>query len=273
MSVTNAISGIIVVGALLQIGQGVATGGSVVTGLAAVAIPARQHQRLRRLRGDAPHAGDVLAQLTLPRPPRAAPDSRLIGRIACSPLRPLPLRPTSSRPCCSSWPWPGCPGTRRRGSGNSFGMAGMAVALVATIALAVGRHLEPLGLRPAGRRDGDRRRDRPVAGPRGRDDRDARADRAAALVRRPGRGAGGLERLPVTSSATSPDSEAGRAERAGPARHPLRRGLHRRVHRRRHVHRVDRGEPQALGAHQVDAADAARQELPQRRGAGACSSR
>jgi NAD(P) transhydrogenase subunit alpha len=38
MSVTNAISGIIVVGALLQIGQGVYTGGSVVTILATVAI-------------------------------------------------------------------------------------------------------------------------------------------------------------------------------------------------------------------------------------------
>jgi NAD(P) transhydrogenase subunit beta len=31
-------------------------------------------------------------------------------------------------------------------SGNTFGMAGMAVALIATIALAVSRHIEPLGL-------------------------------------------------------------------------------------------------------------------------------
>ena len=31
-------------------------------------------------------------------------------------------------------------------SGNSFGMAGMAVALVATIALAISRHIEPLGI-------------------------------------------------------------------------------------------------------------------------------
>jgi NAD(P) transhydrogenase subunit alpha len=38
MSVTNAISGIIVVGALLQIGHGIYTGGAVVTGLATVAI-------------------------------------------------------------------------------------------------------------------------------------------------------------------------------------------------------------------------------------------
>ena len=30
-------------------------------------------------------------------------------------------------------------------AGNSFGIAGMAVALVATIALALARHIEPLG--------------------------------------------------------------------------------------------------------------------------------
>src|SRR6201746_1373281 len=31
-------------------------------------------------------------------------------------------------------------------SGNTFGMAGMAVALIATIALAISRHIEPLGI-------------------------------------------------------------------------------------------------------------------------------
>ncbi len=59
------------------------------------------------------------------------------------------------------------------------------------------------------------------------------------------------------------------ARRRGPARHPLRRGVHRRLHRRGHLHRVDRGQPQAVGAHQVQPADAAGQELPQRRRAGA----
>ena len=39
-------------------------------------------------------------------------------------------------------------------AGNTFGMAGMAIALVATIALALARHIEPLGVGPAGRRDG-----------------------------------------------------------------------------------------------------------------------
>ncbi len=60
MSVTNAISGIIVVGALLQIGHGDA----VITVAGLRRDPARQHQRLRRLRGDAPHAGHVLEELT-----------------------------------------------------------------------------------------------------------------------------------------------------------------------------------------------------------------
>ena len=49
----------------------------------------------------------------------------------------------------------------------------------------------------------DRRRDRPVAGPRGRDDRHARADRAAAQLRRPRRRAGRLERLPRRSRPTA----------------------------------------------------------------------
>ena len=85
-------------------------------------------------------------------------------------------------------------------------MVGMAIALVATI------RSWPLDRRPCrptdDRRslpvtlvlilvaDGDRRRDRRVAGPHGRDDRDARADRDAAQLRRPGRRAGRLQLLP-----------------------------------------------------------------------------
>ena len=67
-------------------------------------------------------------------------------------------------------------------AGNTFGMAGMAVALVATIALAHQPPHRAAGHRPAGRRDGDRCRDRTVARPRRRDDRHARTDRAAALA-------------------------------------------------------------------------------------------
>ncbi len=61
MSVTNAISGIIVVGALLQIGHGDAADHR--TGVRR--DPAGQHQRLRWLRGDPPDARHVLEKLTV----------------------------------------------------------------------------------------------------------------------------------------------------------------------------------------------------------------
>ena len=56
MSVTNAISGIIVVGALLQIGHDDAA----ITALVVRRDPAGQHQHLRWLRRDPPHARHVL---------------------------------------------------------------------------------------------------------------------------------------------------------------------------------------------------------------------
>ena len=56
MSVTNAISGIIVVGALLQIGQD----DTVIRVAVVRGHPAGQHQHLRRLRRDPPHARHVL---------------------------------------------------------------------------------------------------------------------------------------------------------------------------------------------------------------------
>ena len=60
MSVTNAISGIIVVGALLQIGHGDAGDHRAVDG----GDPAGLHQRVRWLRGDPPDARHVLPVLT-----------------------------------------------------------------------------------------------------------------------------------------------------------------------------------------------------------------
>ena len=59
MSVTNAISGIIVVGALLQIGHADA----VVTVTVVRRNPAGQHQRLRWVRGDPTDARHVLQKL------------------------------------------------------------------------------------------------------------------------------------------------------------------------------------------------------------------
>ena len=120
MSVTNAISGIIVVGALLQIGQG----DTAVTVLAFVAILLAQHQHLRRLRGDPPHARDVLPQLmtgrddlsdrTAVEPQAAYIVAALLFILALAGLS----KHETARP------------------GNVFGIAGMAVALAATIGLA-----------------------------------------------------------------------------------------------------------------------------------------
>ncbi len=152
-------------------------------------------------------------------------------------------------------------------AGNTFGIAGMAVALIATIALALARHIEPLGL--------------------------------ALLVGAMAIGAAiGLWRAKVVEMTGMPELIAllhsfvglaavlvgwngylhvegdcrgrrSRGTRRGRhARHPLGRGRHRRLHRRGDVHRFDRRQPQALGAHQVRADDAARQEHPQRRRAG-----
>ena len=145
-------------------------------------------------------------------------------------------------------------------SGNTFGMAGMAIALVATVGLAAARR----HLRGRYRADGDRRghrcRDRDSARPDCGHDRHARADRAAAQLRRSGRGAGRLGRLPGRGG----QERSARGRRIAAA-HPPRRGVHRRVHRRGHLHRFDRGVPQAVGAHQVASAHAARAQLPQRR--------
>ena len=60
MSVTNAISGIIVVGALLQIGHGDTT----ITALVVRRDPSRQHQRVRWFRRDPSHALHVLQELS-----------------------------------------------------------------------------------------------------------------------------------------------------------------------------------------------------------------
>ena len=105
------------------------------------------------------------------------------------------------RRCCSSSAWPGCPGTRPRRPATRFGIAGMAIALAATIGLAT-RSISGIGLTLLvvamliGAAIGLWR------ARAGRDDRHARADRDAAQLRRPGRRAGRLERLPRRSRPT-----------------------------------------------------------------------
>ena len=124
MSVTNAISGIIVVGALLQIGHGDA----VITALAVRRDPARQHQRLRRLRGDPPHARHVLQELTRDDHRESAATA---AYIVAALLFILALAGLSKHETAKA--------------GNTFGIAGMAVALVATIALALARDIDAVG--------------------------------------------------------------------------------------------------------------------------------
>ena len=141
--------------------------------------PARQHQRLRWLRGDAPHAGDVLEELTHVH----HRDRRHRGlRRRRTAVHPGAGRPVQARDI------KGRKQFRHRRHGRRADRDDRARAGAAHRAAGPG---------PARRRHGHRRRDRPVARQGRRDDRDARAHRAAALVRRPGRRAGRLERLPA----------------------------------------------------------------------------
>ena len=245
MSVTNAISGIIVVGALLQIGEQHDTGDP--RSLAFVAILLASHQHLRRLRRDPPHARHVLeglTRLTVRRSRRRRP--RTSSRRCCSSSRLAGLSKHETARRASSSASPAWPSRSSRPSALAAEHAEAVAIVLLVVAVVIGA------------------RDRAVAGAGRRDDRHARADRAAAQLRRPRRRAGRLERLP-----------RGRAQRprrprspASLLRHPPRRGLHRRLHRRGHLHRLDRRVPQAVGADQVRAADAAGQELPQPRRAG-----
>ena len=252
MSVTNAISGIIVVGALLQIGHGGATHGDVITCAGLPRDPAGQHQRLRRFRRHPSDARHVLPKLTpCARTLELTNEHRDCGAGGLS----------SSRPCCSSWPWQGCPTTRRpRPATPSASAAWCRPGSHDRPGRRPG-HLRPRA-RPDDGRHGWRRRDRPLARQGGRDDRDAGADRAVAQLRRSGGRPGRLERLPERGGGP------GRARGDGPASpgalgDPLGGGVHRRLHRRGHLHGIDRGLPQALGPDQVQPVDAARKEPAQ----------
>ena len=114
MSVTNAISGVVVVGAVLQIGHADAT----ITTLSFVGDPAGRHQHLRRLHGHPPHAQHVLEGRPLMTAASAAQAAYLVAAL----LFILSLAGLSKHT------------TARRGV--LFGIAGMAIALVATIGLA-----------------------------------------------------------------------------------------------------------------------------------------
>ena len=124
MSVTNAISGIIVVGALLQIGQHDTDdhdrGGR--------GDPAGHDQRLRRFRrhpADARHVQQELIAMTIDTAASAA-------YIVAALLFILALAGLSRHETARA--------------GNTFGIAGMAIALLATLVLALNGGIDPLGL-------------------------------------------------------------------------------------------------------------------------------
>ena len=254
MSVTNAISGIIVVGALLQIGHGDDNG--VITALAFVAILLASHQRLRRLRGDPSDARHVLEELRPTDSTMTTETAAQAAYIVAALLFILALAGLSQHETAKA--------------GNTFGMAGMALALVATIALAIDRDISGTGLvllvvaMVVGAAIGLWRAR--VVEMTGMPELIALLHSfvglAAVLV-----GWNGYlhveAELRRRATCAGPGATGLARGGPGPARDPLRRGVHRGLHRCGHLHRVDRGLPQAVGADQVQPADAAGQEPAQ----------
>ena len=180
MSVTNAISSIIVIGALVQIAPPLADRRRIARPdeLDPLARGGRHRahrdQHVRRLRRHAAHAGDV------PQVRRRDMSASLatVAYLGATILFILSLGGLSN------------PETSRRG--NLYGMIGMAIAVLATV-FGPQRH--------AGRacRGSSRAMvvgggDRPLRRAHRADDADARAGRADAQPRRPRRGAGRLSR-------------------------------------------------------------------------------
>ena len=122
MSVTNAISSVIVVGALLAVGVALVAndeGPIWARALGFVALVFRLRQHLRRLPGDPTHARHVPEEKEV-----SGSDERQFGRAPLSGRR-RPVHPGAARAV-------GSPETSRQG--NRFGMIGMAIAVATTLA-------------------------------------------------------------------------------------------------------------------------------------------
>ena len=133
----------------------------------------------------------------------------------------------------------------------------MAIALAATIGLA-SRSIAATGIGLIVDRDGHRRR-RSACGGRGVVEMTGMPELIAMLHSFVGLAAV----LVGWDGYYGVEAKGARPDRGRPhaAAHPPRRGVHRRLHRRGHLHRLDRRVPQAVGADQVRAADAARANL------------
>ena len=225
MSVTNAISGIIVVGALLQIGHDE----PVVTALAFVAILLASINVFggfavtRRMLGMFSRRLSTMTATTAAsrglhrRRPAVHPEP---GRAVQARDARRPATPSASPAWRSRWSPPSCWPSRS---------------------------ISAVGIGAAGRRHGHRCGDRPLA--RRQVEMTGMPELIAILHSFVGLAAvlvGWNGYLEVEANAGEQTEVPEQ-----PARHPPRRGRHRRLHRRGHLHRLDRGVPQALGADQV----------------------
>ena len=179
MSVTNAISSIIAIGALVQIAPPLAAGGATgrSAGSSGWRWPASRSPR-------------STCSAASPSPSACWRCSASRGDDSCPRL--WQPSPTSARRSSSSSASAACPTRRRSRRGNLYGMIGMTIAVLATV---FGPHVTAAGYSVDHRRDGGRRQHRPLRRARREDDADAGAGRADAQPGRPRRGAGRLRQL------------------------------------------------------------------------------
>ena len=223
MSVTNAISSVIVVGALLSVGVAASTAArfspAFVGFLALILASVNIFGGFHRHRA---HARDVQEEglTSRERQSRRPPLSRLRR----------PVHPGAAR--ASS------PATSRQG--NRFGIIGMAIAVLTTLAL----RAPSLGLSCSWSLLGfaHRRRHRRLARPHRADDGDAATGGDVPLAGRPRRGAGGGRRAPRAAGLRH------RRRRAHPSGQP-HRNVARPGDRRDHLHRLDHRLRQARRPH------------------------
>ena len=239
MAVTNAISSVIIVGAMLADRPGHQSAGRSAFGFIAVTLASREH--LRRLPGDPAHAVDVQEAAV------GAPMSASLTSL-CLPGRRRPVHPGAARPVASRNLPPGQPLRHDRHGGGADrhaaapGMGGLGYGLI-FLGIVIGGSIGTF-----------------IALPHP-DDRAAAAGGGVPLAGRPGRGVRrrrGAERADRRSASARP---------AHPHREPDR-DVARPGDRRHHLLRLGDRLRQAAGAHErrADHVPAAAQAEP---GAGA----
>ena len=191
MSVTNAISSVIVVGALLAVGRGARSPrGSVlakVFGFLALVMASVN------IFGGFLVTQRMLAMYKKKEPKEVKTPERPAGKTEADDDRPSPRRRAAlsrSPACCSSWRCAGCRARRPRGAATMLGMAGMAIAIGTTLGQ-IGDPRLAADLDADRRRPRHRRRHRRLHRPPHPDDVDAGAGGGVPLAGRPRRGVRG----------------------------------------------------------------------------------